>query len=170
MMVALHIFPMQLLSVFLSLICIYLAGKIWTYARLRRFRGEPWTGLTDIPHSLAMLRGDCHTWYADTCNKYGQCSALLLFTLTDRPPVPLGPIARVAPNILITSSPNVWTHVNNTPGYKRSAWFYNACRIEYRRDNVFSETDNERHDRRRKQMAPGVILCWPYCPDLGCFD
>jgi len=47
-------------------------------------------------------------------------------------------------------------HVNNKPGYKRSDWYYNAARIEYRRDNVFSQTDNEKHERRRKQMAPGV--------------
>lgn len=68
----------------------------------------------------------------------------------------IGPIARVAPNILITSSPDVWTHVNNSPGYKRSEWYYSACRIEYRRDNVFSQSDNAKHDYRRKQLAPGV--------------
>lgn len=67
-----------------------------------------------------------------------------------------GPIARVAPNILTTSSPDVWAHVNNTAGYKRSDWYYNAVRIEHRRDNVFSQTDNAKHDLRRKQMAPGV--------------
>lgn len=69
-----------------------------------------------------------------------------------------GPIARVAPNILITSSPDVWAHVNNTAGYKRSDWYYNAVRIEHRRDNIFSQTDNAKHDLRRKQMAPGVSL------------
>ncbi|KAJ6045244.1 uncharacterized protein N7446_003446 [Penicillium canescens] len=46
-------------------------------------------------------------------------------------------------------------HVNNKPGYKRSDWYYKAARIEYRRDNVFSQTDNAKHERRRKQMAPG---------------
>lgn len=67
-----------------------------------------------------------------------------------------GPIARVAPNILVTSSAQVWAHVNNKPGYKRSDWYYNAARIEHRRDNVFSQTDNAKHEQRRKQMAPGV--------------
>lgn len=67
-----------------------------------------------------------------------------------------GPIARVAPRVLITSSPEVWMHVNNKPGYKRSDWYYRAVRIEYQRDNVFSQTDNAKHERRRKQMAPGV--------------
>jgi hypothetical protein len=47
-------------------------------------------------------------------------------------------------------------HVNNKPGYKRSNWYYKAARIEYRRDNVFSQTDNTKHEQRRKQMAPGV--------------
>lgn len=67
-----------------------------------------------------------------------------------------GPIARIAPNVLITSDPDVWIHVNNKPGYKRSEWYYTACRIEYRRDNVFTQTDNKKHEARRKQMAPGV--------------
>lgn len=47
-------------------------------------------------------------------------------------------------------------HVNNKPGYKRSDWYYHAVRIEYRKDNVFSQTDNAKHEQRRKQMAPGV--------------
>lgn len=67
-----------------------------------------------------------------------------------------GPIVRIAPGLLITSSPEVWTHVNKQPSYKRSDWYYHACRVEYRRDNVFTQTDNEKHDMRRKQMAPGV--------------
>ncbi|KAL4916479.1 cytochrome P450 [Aspergillus aurantiobrunneus] len=46
-------------------------------------------------------------------------------------------------------------HVNNKPGYKRSDWYYHATRIEHRRDNVFSQTDNAKHEQRRKQMAPG---------------
>jgi cytochrome P450 len=67
-----------------------------------------------------------------------------------------GPVARIAPGLLITSSPELWAHVNNHPGYKRSDWYYHAARVEYRRDNVFTQTDNEKHARRRKQMAPGV--------------
>jgi len=61
----------------------------------------------------------------------------------------------VAPGILVTSSPDLWTHVNKHPGYRRSDWYYHAARVEYRRDNVFTQTNNDKHDRRRKQMAPG---------------
>ncbi|KAJ9483799.1 hypothetical protein VN97_g9598 [Penicillium thymicola] len=46
-------------------------------------------------------------------------------------------------------------HVNNKPGYKRSDWYYRATRLEYRRDNIFSQTDNVKHQKRRKQMAQG---------------
>lgn len=53
-------------------------------------------------------------------------------------------------------------HVNNKPGYKRSDWYYASARIEHRKDNVFTQTDNAKHDRRRKQMAPGVCLLLIY--------
>ncbi|KAH7374639.1 cytochrome P450 [Plectosphaerella cucumerina] len=97
----------------------------------------PWSSnFTHLPHSKAMLSGDCHTWYAQISKKHG-------------------PVARIAPGVLITSSPEVWAHVNNHPGYKRSDWYYHAARVEYRRDNVFTQTDNEKHGQRRKQMAPG---------------
>ncbi|KAL2817624.1 cytochrome P450 [Aspergillus granulosus] len=123
-----------------ALVCgflgLFIVRTITTYATLRKFRGPSWTGISNWPHSMAMLRGHCHEWYAAVSKKHG-------------------PIARVAPRVLITSSPEVWMHVNNKPGYKRSDWYYNAARIEYRRDNVFSETDNARHDKRKKQMAPG---------------
>ncbi|KPM39018.1 hypothetical protein AK830_g7543 [Neonectria ditissima] len=119
-----------------GLVVLFIANKLVVYAKLRQFRGPRWTGVSDWPHSTAMLQSRCHEWYEETNRKYG-------------------PIARVAPKILVTSSPEVWAHVNSKPGYKRSDWYYNACRIEYQRDNVFSQTDNEKHDQRRKQMAPG---------------
>ncbi|KAI3395962.1 hypothetical protein diail_601 [Diaporthe ilicicola] len=40
-------------------------------------------------------------------------------------------------------------------GYKRSDWYYQSLRFEHRRDNVVSQTDNKKHEMRRKQMAPG---------------
>ncbi|KAK7431636.1 hypothetical protein QQZ08_001854 [Neonectria magnoliae] len=119
-----------------GLVILFLVNKLVVYAKLRQFPGPRWTGFSNWPHSTAMLQNRCHEWYEEANKTYG-------------------PIARVAPNILVTSSPEVWAHVNTKPGYKRSGWYYNACRIEYQRDNVFSQTDTEKHDLRRKQMAPG---------------
>ncbi|PNP54451.1 hypothetical protein THARTR1_05008 [Trichoderma harzianum] len=119
-----------------GLISLFVIGRIATYARLRSFKGPFLSNFTNLPHRKALFQQRCQEWYGEICEKYG-------------------PIARIAPNVLITSDPDVWIHVNNKPGYKRSEWYYTACRIEYRRDNVFTQTDNKKHEARRKQMAPG---------------
>ncbi|KAJ6109612.1 hypothetical protein N7486_001847 [Penicillium sp. IBT 16267x] len=123
-----------------TLLCVQLGlwffRIIMMYHNLKHFRGPSWTGISNWPHSMAILRGNCHEWYAEVNKKHG-------------------PIARIAPQVLITSSPDVWMHVNNNPAYKRSDWYYHATRVEYRKDNVFSQTDNAKHEQRRKQMAPG---------------
>jgi cytochrome P450 len=70
-----------------------------------------------------------------------------------------GPIARVAPEHLITSSPDLWARINGVRSeYRRAPWFYNATRFEPGKDNVFTECDNKRHDLRRKKMASGVSV------------
>lgn len=52
--------------------------------------------------------------------------------------------------------------MNRKSGYKRSDWYYQGLRFEHRRDNVFTQTDNAKHEKRRKQMAPGVRDCLSY--------
>ncbi|KAK3939350.1 pisatin demethylase [Diplogelasinospora grovesii] len=115
---------------------IYALHKLRVYLRLRNCKGPFGVGFTELPHTWNFLGPACHEWYRDVNEKYG-------------------PIARIGPNSLVTSSPDVWAHVNVKPGYKRSDWYYKAVRIEHRKDNVFSQTDNEKHDKRRKQIAPG---------------
>ncbi|KAJ5164857.1 uncharacterized protein N7500_006687 [Penicillium coprophilum] len=126
----------QVITLSCGLVSLYVFRVVTMYVKLMQFKGPSGTGFSNWPHSLAILGQNCHEWYAEVNKKYG-------------------PIARVAPHVLITSSPEVWMHVNNKPGYKRSDWYYRATRIEYRRDNVFSQTDNAKHEQRRKQMAPG---------------
>ncbi|KAM0268896.1 hypothetical protein ACHAQH_009869 [Verticillium albo-atrum] len=125
------------LPLVVALFAFYLVRTLITWAKLRQFDGPRWTSVSNIPHGKAALSEKCHEWYADVSKKHGK-------------------IARIAPGILLTSSPEVWTHVNRQAGYKRSDWYYNACRVEYRRDNVFTQTNNAKHEQRRKQMAPGV--------------
>lgn len=40
--------------------------------------------------------------------------------------------------------------------YVRSRWFNSATRLEPGRDHVFSQLDEEKHTKRRQQMAAGV--------------
>ncbi|KAK3210314.1 hypothetical protein GRF29_44g2335980 [Pseudopithomyces chartarum] len=39
--------------------------------------------------------------------------------------------------------------------YTKTAWFYTATRIEAGRDHIFSQVDEEKHMKRRQQMAAG---------------
>ncbi|KAF5500215.1 Cytochrome P450 monooxygenase lolP1 [Colletotrichum siamense] len=120
-----------------GMICLYfIIDRLVVYLKFRHIPGPWWTGLSSSPHSKHIMGPRVHEWYAELSEKYG-------------------PIVRIAPGILITSSPDLWTHVNKNPAYKRTDWYYHACRVEYRRDNVFTQTDNAKHDARRKQMAPG---------------
>ncbi|KAK8094235.1 hypothetical protein PG997_000920 [Apiospora hydei] len=114
----------------------YLASRLNIYLKLRHIPGPQWTGLSDIPHIRAFLSERCCEWYASVSETYG-------------------PIARVGPNTVLTSSAEFWESVNVKPGYKRSKWFYNAARFDWRRDNCFTMIDVEQHDARRKMMAPG---------------
>ncbi|KAJ4291335.1 hypothetical protein N0V88_006343 [Collariella sp. IMI 366227] len=119
-----------------SVVTLYALHSILSYRRLRQF-GGPWgVGFSEIPHDIQTYRGNGHDWYRKANDKYG-------------------PIARVGPNSLITSSADVWIHVNTKPGYKRSERYFKAARLEYQRDNVFSQTNTKLHDERRKQLAPG---------------
>ncbi|KAH6623362.1 cytochrome P450 [Chaetomium tenue] len=119
-----------------AIAALYAVKSLLRYYRLRQF-GGPWgTGFTKIPHNINVFTGEAHNWYQKVSEEYG-------------------PIARVGPNSLITSDPDVWAHVNAKPGYKRAKWYFEACRFEYQRDHVFSQTDTKLHDERRKQIAPG---------------
>jgi hypothetical protein len=71
----------------------------------------------------------------------------------------IGPIARIGPNELITSSPELLVHMNAVRSpYTRSSWFNRTTRVEPGKDHVFSQLDEEKHTKRRQQMAAGVSL------------
>lgn len=68
-----------------------------------------------------------------------------------------GPIARVGPNDLITSSPELLTYMSAVRSpYTRSKWYNRAARYQPGKDHVFSELDEDKHKLRRQQMTHGV--------------
>lgn len=58
-----------------GLLGLYIFKVITTYAKLRQFQGPSWTGISNLPHSIAMLGGNCHEWYARVNKKHGGCEA-----------------------------------------------------------------------------------------------
>lgn len=61
----------QAVTLLCGLLTLYVFWTITTYAKLRQFRGPLWTGISNWPHSLAMLRSNCHEWYAEVSKKHG---------------------------------------------------------------------------------------------------
>ncbi|KAH6616773.1 pisatin demethylase [Boeremia exigua] len=122
----------------LLLIAAYLViARLRQYYRLSHFKGPATTGISWWWHSKAVLSGQAQRYYGDVTEKYG-------------------PIARVSPEHLITSDPELWAHINGVRSpYRRAPWYYHAARFEPGKDNVFTECDNERHDARRKKMFAG---------------
>ncbi|KAI2622780.1 cytochrome P450 [Hypomontagnella submonticulosa] len=114
----------------------YVYTKISFLIKLRHIKGSWATKLSEIPHTRAILSEECQNWYAEVNKNYG-------------------PIAHVSPRILATSSPELWVRINAHPGYTRSDWFYRSARFDWRRDNVFSQIDVQKHELRRKQMIAG---------------
>ncbi|AEO68180.1 uncharacterized protein THITE_2049461 [Thermothielavioides terrestris NRRL 8126] len=115
----------------------YVAYKVHVYNRLKAFKGPFSSGWFEFWHSYAIIGDNQHLKYKEVCEKYG-------------------PIARIGPNDLITSSRDVLTHMSAVRSpYSRVAWFHRSFRSGPEKNNLFSETNEEVHTRRRQQLAPG---------------
>jgi hypothetical protein len=68
----------------------------------------------------------------------------------------IGPIARVGPNTLVTSSAELVMKMSAARSPYTKADWYAGSRIPPGQDNIFSQQDEEKHARRRAQMADGV--------------
>jgi hypothetical protein len=54
-----------------GLVGLSILRTITAYAKLSHFKGPKWTGISNWPHSMAMLGGRCHEWYAAVSKEYG---------------------------------------------------------------------------------------------------
>jgi hypothetical protein len=69
---------------------------------------------------------------------------------------PSGPIARVGPDDLVTSSPELLARMSGVCSlYVRSHWYNGATKIEPGKDHVFSQLDEAKHNKRRAQLSAG---------------
>ncbi|CAI6340228.1 unnamed protein product [Periconia digitata] len=132
------IITLQRFYIFCALAALYVfIGRFIQYWRLRQFKGPPTSGWSWWWHSRAVLSRALYWHYSNATDRYG-------------------PIARVAPNLLVTSDGDLWARLNATrTAYYRGEWWYHCARIEAGKDNVFTECDNEKHDQRRKKLAFG---------------
>ncbi|KAF6805135.1 pisatin demethylase [Colletotrichum sojae] len=119
------------------LLTVYAGTKIRTYNRLKAFKGPFSTGWSEAWHILALLSFKSHLKYDEVIRKHGI-------------------IARIGPNDLITSSPELILHMSAVRSpYTRGEWFYKATRHRPDKDHVFSEIDEEKHRQLRSKMSAG---------------
>jgi hypothetical protein len=68
----------------------------------------------------------------------------------------IGPVARIGPNHLITSDPDITRRILTArSGYVRGPWF-DSIRIDPHLSNIVSERDSRKHAAIRAKLAPSV--------------
>ena len=111
-------------------------NRILVYRRLSHIPGPAWAGISRLWQMRACVSGRQHLIYGEMCQKYGG-------------------LARIGPNILITSDPDqIRRMCAPRSDYRRGEW-YHAMRSKPGFDNILSEHDEERHDELRRKMAAG---------------
>ncbi|KAF2454651.1 pisatin demethylase [Lineolata rhizophorae] len=111
-------------------------GRVRAYSRLSHVPGPRLAAWSRLWIVRAGTSGRNHEYYYEANVRYG-------------------PLARIGPNHLLTSDPDIIRRMNapRSP-YRRSGW-YSTFRFKPRSDNIISVTSEERHEELRKKMAAG---------------
>jgi cytochrome P450 len=113
-----------------------LLSTIQQYYRLSHIPGPPGTGWSKWWLIGRITSGRTHLDYYEVCEKYGS-------------------IARVGPNDLVTSDPDLFKRMSGARSdYRRSDW-YNSMRFNPAKDNVVSQQDDDKHNFLRAKLAAG---------------
>ena len=110
--------------------------KYSLYSHLSQFRG-PWVAsISKFWMLKETYKGTMHVAVAEVCEKYG-------------------PVARIGPNDLVTSDPDLLRRMSaiRSP-YTKSEW-YSGTQFDRGMNHIFSERDEVRHRDLRNRMAPG---------------
>lgn len=116
-------------------------SRILTYRRLAAFRGPFSSGFSELWIFRRTLAGDFHEKSLDAIEKFGGEEA----------------IARVGPNLLLTSDTAFIKTLNDDRAWKKGSW-YPPMALDPGHDSVFSTTDEALHDRLKSQLSRGVHI------------
>jgi cytochrome P450 len=120
----------------IALLLLFIVRRIRAYRRLAHIPGPKYRGWSRIPQALHNISGRQHEYLTNINRKYGK-------------------LARIGPNHLISSDPEILMRINATGSpYRRSA-FYTCFRFEPRKDNIVSQRDENIHTELRRKMALG---------------
>ncbi|KAF2188485.1 putative benzoate 4-monooxygenase cytochrome P450 [Zopfia rhizophila CBS 207.26] len=113
------------------------AASVYTaHTHLHGFPGPRLAAYTRLWMVEALRSEKCSTWYLETNERYG-------------------PLARIGPNNLLTSDPEVFRQVLGARSkYERGTWF-DCLRLDPHRANLITERDRIVHNQLRAKMAAG---------------
>ncbi|GKU10634.1 unnamed protein product [Fusarium langsethiae] len=115
-------------------IAVYVVTTLRQWTRLRHFKGPAFAGFSQLWLISCVGGGRTHLDLWEACKKYGD-------------------IARVGPNDLITSDPDLMRHMLNVrTRFQRSSW-YDAMRLDPTKDNVLSQRNDDLHASTRSKMV-----------------
>lgn len=121
----------------LTLVASIVIWQQWrSWHRLSNFKGPFLASLSNLWMANSIAHRRAHLDLFEVSEKYGE-------------------LARVGPNILLTSDPDLVQRMSSArSGYTRSEW-YSGQKLEVDHENLFSTIDEKTHTRRRAQMAGG---------------
>jgi hypothetical protein len=105
-----------------------------------------------------------HLDIQEVCEKYGMLDLRLIALVANYKLIDsVGSIARIGPNLLVTSDREIWRRIQAVRSpYRRSDW-YIGMRFDPSRDNLESQRDDAKHTALRAKMAPGVSKDMWFC-------
>ena len=144
-------------------VAAYIVHSCLTYARLRHFPGPKLAGWTRIPLILWHFSGRVHLKFQEINETYGRSSSRQALNGSLETHRTKGPLAQVAPGVLLTSDPELIRRMAAPRSrYKRNTW-YMAFRFNPNKDHVGCERDNEAHAQLKSKLTPGVSIYLALC-------
>lgn len=148
--------PVLLGGAVLLLIVSNTVSTVRQYYRLRHIKGPLLACFSKLWLLKRVGGGRAHLDLYEVCEKYGKLLHPLQRTYADRYVPRPGSIARIGPNDVVTSEPDLMKRMLNVrTKYKRSDWYY-AMRFDPAKDNVLSMRNDQEHNKLRAKMAHGV--------------
>jgi hypothetical protein len=147
-----------LILIFTVLFGVQLVASYISYRRLSHIPG-PWlASWSSLWLVGAVWRRHSHLEFYDIAKIYGEYQDYTSFLLLHQEKwlISKGSLARIGPDLLITSDPELLKRMSAArSSYTRSDW-YLAFRLMPGVDNVFTMLDDKQHTKRRSQMHNGV--------------
>jgi hypothetical protein len=137
-------------------VCVYGLNSYTSYRRLAHIKGPFLAGWSNFWLVRTVYNLNTHQELYLVNKKYGMLLFLGLRCDQANYLPAAGSLARIGPNILVTSDPDIIHRMSRARSpYTKSVW-YQGIRMQPGHDNVFSTVDENSHTQRRAQMAMGV--------------